>query len=767
MLWYAQPAATWVEALPVGNGRISAMVHGGTDSEYLQLNEDTLWAGGPYDPANPTALAALPEVRQMVFDGRYAEAAERTKERLMGTPMRQSPYATMGSLVIDRAGFRGVPPGRSPTGTSSPVTPLEAATPLPGYRRELDLDGAIATTRWEKDGVIYRREVFASAPDQVIVVRLSASSPGHIDVDLSLAKPTERSQVSTPRHDELLLVGRNEPANGTEGALLYETRARAIPIGGTVERVDDQLRVRSANELTVLVAMATSYRRFDDVSGDPAAKTIAQIAKAVAVGTAAKLVARHQADHRALFRRVSLDLGRTPAADLPTDQRVRSGETGQDTALATLYFNYARYMLIACSRPGSQPANLQGIWNDTNRPPWGGKYTININTEMNYWPAEITGLPECVEPLVQMVKEIAITGARTARVMYGARGWVCHHNTDLWRATAPIDGPNYGMWPMGGAWLCTHLWDRYDYGRDRAYLQSIYPVLHGAALFFIDVLQKDPKSGFLVTNPSISPELSHGHGSALCAGPTMDMAILRDLFDQAAQAATILGRDAAFVRTLRQTREQLAPYKVGAQGQLQEWQEDWDADAPQHHRHVSHLYGVYPGHQISTEGTPRLADAAKRSLDLRGDEATGWATAWRIALWARLRDGNRAYDILRFLIGPKRTYPNMFDAHPPFQIDGNFGGAAAITEMLMSGAEDKILLLPALPDAWPDGAVRGLRARGGVEIDITWRGKRLTEARLSSKIDGKRTISHAGVTRSVMLRANRAIKLTGEDLRVS
>jgi alpha-L-fucosidase 2 len=766
ILWYAQPASSWVEALPVGNGRIGAMVHGGTDHEYIQLNEDTMWAGGPYDPVSPDGLAALPEVRRLVFAGKYAEAQTLVGAKLMARPLRQMPYGTIGTLVIDRAGAPGgTPPARSPSGTTSMVTPVEPAVPLADYRRELDLEAAVARTRWSGEGTVFQREVIASPRDQVIAVRMSADRTGAIDVDLSLTSPIKQCRVEPGRGAEIVLLGSNDAASGVAGALRFEARVRAIATGGSVRVVGDRLVVRGASELVVLVAMATSYRRFDDVSGDPAAITRAQIDGAA--GRGYRRIARDARDaHRTLFSRVTLDLGRSPGADRPIDRRIRDGETGEDSALATLYFNYARYMLIACSRPGSQPANLQGIWNDVTNPPWGGKYTVNINTQMNYWPAEPTNLAECVEPLVALVRDLAVTGARTARAMYGARGWVCHHNTDLWRATAPIDGPAFGMWPTGGAWLCTHLWDRYDYSRDTAYLASVYPLLRDAALFFVDTLQEDPGSGFLVTNPSLSPENDHGHGSSICAGPTMDMSILRDLFDQAAKAATILRLDAELAKQFVATRGRLAPFKIGASGQLQEWQEDWDAGATDiHHRHVSHLYGVYPSHQIGTHATPVLAAAARRSLDIRGDEATGWATAWRIALWARLGDGNRAHHILRFLIGPKRTYPNMFDAHPPFQIDGNFGGAAAIAEMLVSSVDGEIILMPALPDAWPTGSVTGLRARGACEVALSWRGGQLTQATVTPSRDGEARVRYGKVVLPLRLRAGRPIHLAGAAFR--
>ncbi|WP_342657309.1 glycoside hydrolase family 95 protein [Sphingomonas sp. NY01] len=767
VLWYAQPAASWVEALPVGNGRISAMVHGGTDHEYVQLNEDTFWAGGPYDPANPDALAALPEVRRLVFAGRFAEAQALVGEKLMARPIRQMPYGTIGTLVIDRAGApAATAPAPAPKGLTSEVTPAEPSTPVTGYRRELDLDSAVASTRWTVGGIAYRREVIASPSDQVIAIRLTAGQGRTIDVDLSLTTPVKQSQVIAGRSDgEIVLSGRNEAAHEIAGALRYEARVRAVATGGQVRHDDGRLSVRGASELVVLVAMATSYRRFDDVSGDPTAITCGQIDAATQRGYH-RIAQDTMAAHRELYRRVSIDLGCGPGADQPTDHRIRNGEAGADPSLAALYFNYARYMLTACSRPGSQPANLQGVWNDTTNPPWGGKYTININTEMNYWPAEPTNLAECVEPLIAMVRDLAVTGTRTARVMYGARGWVCHHNTDLWRATAPIDGPAFGMWPTGGAWLCTHLWDHYDYGRDAAYLASVYPLIRDAALFFVDTLQQDPGTGFLVTNPSMSPENNHGHGSSICAGPTMDMAILRDLFDQAVKAAAILGTDAELARQFLVTRERLAPYKIGEQGQLQEWQADWDAGANDlHHRHVSHLYGVYPSQQIGSITTPALADAARRSLDIRGDEATGWATAWRIALWARLGDGNRAHHILRFLLGPKRTYPNMFDAHPPFQIDGNFGGAAAIIEMLVSSTHDEITLLPALPDAWPSGTVTGLRARGGYTVSLSWSGGKLVAATITPTHTGTAKIRLEGAVRTFQVKARQSIRVTGASLK--
>lgn len=740
-LWYRQPASEWTEALPVGNGRIGAMIFGGTAHERLQLNEDTLWTGGPYDPVNPAARAALPEVRRLVAAGRYAEAEALADARLMGTPRTQMAYQSVGHLLLD----------------------LPAAEPgkITGYRRELDLDSAVSTVRFRLDGVGHRREIFASAPDDVLVVRLAADAPFDLDVALASGQPEARSVAAG---DMVTLTGRNAARAGVAGALRFAARALVDVDGGAVAPLGDRLRVTGARAITVMIAMATSYRRFDDVTGDPEAATLDALHRARARGFA-RLRADAVAAHRALFRRVSLDLGTTPAALRPTDERVRANRLAADPALAALYFDYGRYLLIASSRPGSQPANLQGIWNGSNDPQWQSKYTVNINTEMNYWPAEITALGECTEPLLRMVRELAITGEKTAREMYGARGWVCHHNSDLWRATAPIDGAKWGMWPTGGAWLCTHLWERYDYGRDRDFLRAAYPLMRGAALFFLDTLQSDPATGELVTNPSISPENQHGLGAAICAGPAMDNQILRDLFDQVATAAAILGVDADFAAEVRRARARLAPDRIGAQGQLQEWRADWDAIAPEpEHRHVSHLYALFPSDQIDPERTPRLAAAARRSLELRGDESTGWATAWRAALWARLGEADHAHRILAFLLGPDRTYPNLFDAHPPFQIDGNFGGTRAIAEMLMHSRGDAIRLLPALPAAWPDGSVKGLRARGRCRVDIRWRGGRIEEAVLTAETDGRRRVACAGRTVDVALAAGRPVRLRGESL---
>jgi len=618
----------------------------------------------------------------------------------------------------------------------------------------------VATVAYTIDGVHYTREIFSSLVDQVIVIRLKTNKTRKVTFTASMKTP-QKASVTVESPHTLVMQGVNGSSGGIAGTLKFQARVAITALGGQVVTGDAQITVTDADSVLLLVAAATSYKSYKDVTSDPEALAKDAIAKA-SEKSFDSLLKDHVAAHQKLFRRVTLDLGKTAAASRPTDERIRNPNKDNDPQLATLYFQFGRYLLISSSRPGCQPANLQGIWNNSMSPPWQSKYTININTEMNYWPAEPTNLGECVEPLVAMVMDLTQTGARTAKVCYGAGGWVTHHNTDLWRASAPIDGPQWGMWPLGGAWLCLHLWDHYDYSRDKGYLARVYPAMKGAAQFFFDTLVEEPKHKWLVTCPSLSPENSHPYRTSICAGPTMDMQILRDLFTHCIRAAEVLGIDEDFRKQAAATCQRLAPNQIGSAGQFQEWLEDWDMQAPEiHHRHVSHLYGLYPSDQIHVRTTPALAAAARKSLEVRGDEATGWGIGWRLNLWARLHDGEHAYRILTMLLRPERTYPNMFDAHPPFQIDGNFGGTSGIAEMLMQSCAGEIELLPALPKAWPNGSVKGLRARGGFELDVQWKESKLINVTVRSLAGGSCRLRYGDVTRDLNLAKGQSTQWDG------